>query len=41
MKLPFGLDVKSVLFGFIFAYFILPLILRQVAGLRKPAATTK
>lgn len=38
MRLPFGLDLKSVLVGALIAYFAVPWVLGMVASRRQPAS---
>jgi hypothetical protein len=41
MRLPFGLDFKSVVVTIIFVYFVMPWVLSFVGGMRKNGGTAK
>lgn len=38
MRLPFGLDLVSVIVGVLFAMFVLPMILGWISGMRGKTA---
>lgn len=38
MRLPFGLDLKSVVVGVLLAYFVVPFVMGKVGSLRSNSA---
>ena len=39
--MPFGLDLKSIILGVLFALFVYPMILNAVMGMRRPVTEAK
>lgn len=40
MRLPFGIDLKSLIIGIIFAYFVLPRLMAAVTNLRSGSTSS-
>jgi hypothetical protein len=38
MRLPLGLDLKSIVVGFLLAYFVVPFVMAKLASRRTEAA---